>query len=67
MEQARDLPAGWKLAYAEVSNGVDQLRLTWGRGPFVETSGTDFEGLLAWCIESARDSEDQLWRQGLTT
>ncbi|SFQ78773.1 hypothetical protein [Hymenobacter arizonensis] len=67
MKNARDIPASWKLTYEEVSNGVYKMRLTWERGPFVETSGTDFEGLRAWCIESARNIEDQLRRKDLST
>ena len=60
-----ELPLGWKLTYDEVSNGVYTMQLMWDRGPKVETTGTDFEGLLAWCIASAHDIEDLMHGRGL--
>jgi hypothetical protein len=65
MKNLPELPAGWKLTYDEVSNGVYKMCLTWERGPKVETTGTDFEDMLAWCITSARDIEDLMRRRGL--
>jgi len=65
MENLPKLPLGWKLTYDEVSNGVYEMQLTWDRGPKVETTGTDFEGMLAWCIASAHDVEDLMRRRGL--
>ncbi len=60
-----ELPPGWKLSYEEVSNGVYEMQVTWDRGPKVETTGTDFEEMKAWCIKSALDIEDLMCRRGL--
>ncbi|GAA3920588.1 hypothetical protein GCM10022406_03650 [Hymenobacter algoricola] len=65
MENMPELPPGWKLTYDEVSNSVYEMRLTWERGPMVETKGTDFDGMLAWCVKSALDIEDLMRRRGL--
>ena len=65
MENLPELPPGWKLTYDEISNGVYEMRLTWECGPHVETTGTDLESLVAWCIASARDIEDLMRRRGL--
>jgi hypothetical protein len=65
MENKLEIPLGWKLTYAEVSNNVYEMRLTWELGPMVETKGDDFDGMLSWCIESAKDIEDQLRQKGL--
>ena len=53
-----ELPLRWKLTYDEVLNGVYAMQLTWDRGLKVETTGTDFEDLLAWGIASAHDIEE---------
>ena len=34
------------------------MQLTWDREPKVKTTGTDFEGLLAWCIAAFYDVEE---------
>jgi len=65
MEDQFEIPAGWTLTSAEVSNGVYQMRLTWEHGPVVETTGDDIATMRAWCIEAALDIEDQLRRNGV--
>lgn len=62
-----ELSPEWKLTYDEVSNSVYEKCLIWERGPLVETTGTDFEGMLAWCIKSALDIEDLMRRKGLVS
>lgn len=65
MENEPAIPAGWKLTYDEISNGVYVMRLAWDRGPIVETKGCDFDAMRTWCIESAKDIENQLRRKGM--
>ena len=65
MENKSEVPGGWTLTCAEVSNGVYEMRLTWDRGPVVETTGTDVPALQTWCIEAALAIEDQVRRKEL--
>jgi hypothetical protein len=64
MENTLTILLGWKLTYDEVFNGVYEMQLTWERGPKVETKGTDFEDMLAWCLASALDIEALMRRRG---
>ena len=65
MEDQPEIPPGWVLSCAEVSNGVYHMRLTWEQGPVVETTGDDVATMRAWCIEAALDIEDQLRQKGV--
>ena len=67
MADPSEIPFGWTLTYDEVSNNVFEMRLGWERGPYVETKGHDFDTMLKWCIESAKDIEDQLRRKEKNT
>jgi hypothetical protein len=60
MEQKKAIPTGWKLTYAEVSNNVYNMRLVSECGSCVETKGSHFDEMLAWCIESALNIDDQV-------
>ena len=65
MENRPEIPPGWELTVDEVSSNVYEVRLTWDRGPLVETKGTDVEGMVAWCVQSARTIEDLMRRRDL--
>ena len=67
MDDRLERPPGWKLTYDDVSNGVYEMQLAWDRGPKVETTGTYFEDMRAWCIKSALDIEDLMRRRGLSS
>jgi hypothetical protein len=60
MDQKKAIPTGWKLTYAEVSNNVYNLRLISEGGSCIETKGSDFDEMLAWCIDSALNIDDQV-------
>lgn len=55
-----EVPDGWRLSYEETSNNVYKVRLTSYWGPAVETTGTNFEEMVKWCINSAQEINIQL-------
>lgn len=64
MEGIEGVPDGWTLSYEEVSNNVYKVRLKANYGSVVEITGdSDFEGIVARCIESAKEIDKKL---GLT-
>lgn len=54
------VPIGWTLSYEETSNNVYKMRLTSDWGPVVEITGTNFDELVDWCIDSAKEIDVQL-------
>jgi hypothetical protein len=53
MEQKESIPTGWKLTYTEVSNNVYNMHVISERGSSVEIKGSNFDEMLAWCIDFA--------------
>lgn len=61
MNGIEGVPEGWILTYRELSNNIYEVRLLSKHGSLFEMTGSgDFEGLVARCIKSANEINNQV-------